>query len=49
MAAIYGAPAMLALMALHDRRPLLGAAAVVLCKDPFRHSDERVDKLIASM
>lgn len=28
MAAIYGAPAMLALMALHDRRPLLAAAAV---------------------
>ncbi len=28
MAAIYGAPAMLALMALHDRRPLLAVAAV---------------------
>ena len=25
------------------------AQRTVLCKDPFRHSDERVDKLIASM
>ena len=25
------------------------AQRTVLCKDPFRHEDERVDKLIASM